>query len=36
VTFRGLAEMMVKADLELARRERVVAEAEGRKVGKPR
>ena len=32
VTFKGLAEMMVKADLELARRERVVAESEGKKV----
>ena len=36
VTFTALAEMMVKADLELARRERVVAESEGKKVGKRR
>jgi GDPmannose 4,6-dehydratase len=36
VTFKGLAEMMVKSDGELAKRERVVAEAEGRKVGAKR
>ncbi|MDB5295549.1 MAG: gmd [Phycisphaerales bacterium] len=36
VTFRALADMMVKADLELANRERVVAEAEGRAVGDKR
>jgi GDPmannose 4,6-dehydratase len=36
VTFKGLAEMMVKADLELAKRERVVAESEGKKIGSRR
>ena len=36
VTFKGLAEMMTKSDLEMAKRERVIAEAEGRKVGAKR
>jgi GDPmannose 4,6-dehydratase len=36
VTFKGLAEMMVQSDLEKAKRERVIAEAEGRKVGSRR
>jgi GDPmannose 4,6-dehydratase len=36
VTFKGLAEMMVKADWEMAKRERVVAESEKRKVGERR
>ncbi|QOV87968.1 GDP-mannose 4,6-dehydratase [Humisphaera borealis] len=36
VTFKGLADMMVKADWELAKRERVIAESEGKKVGSKR
>ena len=33
VTFKSLAQMMVKADWEMAKRERLVAESEGKKVG---
>ncbi len=36
VTFKGLANMMVKSDWELAKRERVIAEATGKKVGAKR